>query len=163
MGVEIGFGMGQALLDWAEQAPDMALFGIELYQPGIGALADALCKREIGNVAIVDMPAEDVFVQLSDASVREVRIFFPDPWPKKRHHKRRLIQPGFIAQLERVLEPGGVLRIATDWQPYAEWIEACLAESGLRPVQAAPLADADLSRPTDQIRSARRTPGARDP
>ena len=151
VGIEIGFGMGQALLDWAEQDQHMALFGIELYQPGIGALADALCRREIANVAILEIPAEDVFVRLSAASVSEVRIFFPDPWPKKRHHKRRLIQPAFVAQLERVLKPGGVLRIATDWQPYAEWIDECLGQSDLRPMQAEPVSAAGALRPTTKF------------
>jgi tRNA (guanine-N7-)-methyltransferase len=127
IGVEIGFGMGQALLHWAQQVPDWQLYGIDLYQPGIGALADNLAKSEITNVSIIERPAQLVFDEVKGESVEEVRIYFPDPWPKKRHFKRRLIQPDFVTSLARALSPGGTLRIATDWEPYALWIRECLS------------------------------------
>ncbi len=129
VGIEIGFGMGHALLDWAEQMPDWQLFGIELYEPGIGALADGLAKRKLTNVHIVVQPAQELFAELTDHLVDEVRSFFPDPWPKKRHHKRRLIQPGFVDELARVMCPGGTLRLATDWAPYAEWMREVMDHS----------------------------------
>jgi tRNA (guanine-N7-)-methyltransferase len=133
LGIEIGFGMGHALFEWAQAAPDWQLFGIELYQPGIGALVHRLHSAEINNVHILEVPAQQVIAQLPECCVDEVRIFFPDPWPKKRHHKRRLIQPEFINDLTRVLKPLSLLRIATDWAPYAAWIRECLqSQTGLQ-------------------------------
>ena len=129
LGLEIGFGMGQALVSWARAAPDWQLCGIELYQPGIGALTDALRREELHNVAIFEHPAQQVVAELPDASVTEVRIFFPDPWPKKRHHKRRLIQPEFVAELARVLVCDGIVHLATDWTPYADWMRECFASN----------------------------------
>ena len=129
IGIEIGFGMGQALLAWAEASRDWRLVGIELYQPGIGALCDGLSSRELDNVWLVERPAQEVLAELPDACIDEIRIFFPDPWPKKRHLKRRLIQPAFVAALARVLKPGGCARLATDWTPYAEWMRECFAEA----------------------------------
>ena len=127
MGLEVGFGMGDALLDWARQSPSWRLLGVELYQPGIGALAGRLAKAEIDNVGIVEAPAQILLRALPAACLQQVRIFFPDPWPKKRHHKRRLVQQEFVADLARVLRPGGLLWIATDWAPYAAWIRDVLA------------------------------------
>ena len=127
LGIEIGFGMGHALLEWAAAVPDWFLCGIELYQPGVGALTDGLNRQELTNVRVIEQPAQLVLAALTDESVQEVRIFFPDPWPKKRHHKRRLIQPEFVAELARVLAPGGIVRVATDWAPYAEWMRECFA------------------------------------
>jgi len=127
LGIEIGFGMGHALLRWATDAPQWRLLGIELYQPGIGALSDGLYRQSLHNVWVLEYPAQVVFAALPDARVDEVRIFFPDPWPKKRHHKRRLIQPDFVQELARTLKSGAVVRLATDWTPYAEWIRECFA------------------------------------
>ena len=129
VGIEVGFGMGHALLRWAADAAQWQLFGIDLYQPGIGALTDGLRRENLTNVRVLEYPAQEVFAALPDACVDEVRIFFPDPWPKKRHHKRRLIQPDFVVQLARTVKPAGVVRIATDWVPYAEWIRECFTES----------------------------------
>lgn len=127
LGLEIGFGMGQALLDWAEAAPEMNLVGIDVYQPGIGALLLGSAERELGNLLVVE---EDAAVAVRElfavGSLREVRIFFPDPWPKKRHQKRRLIQPPFVGLLCARLEAGGIIRLATDWAPYAEWMREVL-------------------------------------
>jgi len=126
LGIEIGFGMGHALLDWAEAEPNWLLCGIELYQPGVGALTDRLQQNGIRNVRILEQPAQIVLAALSDSCAQEIRIFFPDPWPKKRHHKRRIIQPEFVGELARVLQMGGVVRLATDWAPYAQWMRECL-------------------------------------
>jgi tRNA (guanine-N7-)-methyltransferase len=128
VGLEIGFGMGQALLDWAVARPEWNLLGVEIYEPGIGSLLLGLERLGLGNVRAVEAAAETVLTrQIPPASLDEIRIFFPDPWPKSRHHKRRLIQPPFAALLAERLKPGGRVWIATDWLPYAEWIAAVFA------------------------------------
>ncbi len=127
VGVEIGFGMGESLFDWAQAEPGWMLLGIELYQPGIGALSERLRQHNISNVSIIEEPAQQVMQKLPAAGVQQVRIYFPDPWPKKRHFKRRLIQPAFVAALARVLKDGGEVHAATDWAPYAEWMRECFA------------------------------------
>lgn len=127
IGIEVGFGMGQALLSWAQQQPDWSLFGIELYEPGVGALLSGIDRLGLENLRILMQPAQEVFAALAPATVQEVRIFFPDPWPKKRHHKRRLIQADFVEALANALAPGGLVRLATDWAPYADWITECFA------------------------------------
>jgi tRNA (guanine-N7-)-methyltransferase len=127
MGLEIGFGMGQALIDWAEHSPDLNLVGVEIYRPGIGSALLGIANRELANLRIMEGGAETlVGEKFPAASLEEIRIWFPDPWPKKRHHKRRLIQAPFVAALANSLNPGGVLRLATDWADYAEWIRAVL-------------------------------------
>ena len=132
LGLEIGFGMGVELLTWAEDSPDTLILGIELYKPGIGSLFSRLHHKCIENVRVMEAPAQLVLEEFPDRRVQEIRIFFPDPWPKKRHAKRRLIQDDFVVQLERVLVEGGILHIATDWEPYASWIEDCFKGNGLR-------------------------------
>lgn len=123
LGVEIGFGMGQALLSWAAQQPDWNLLGIEVYQPGIGALLLGAQRDGLANLQVLEGDAELAFeANINPGSLDEVRIFFPDPWPKKRHHKRRLVQPAFIQLLASRLKPGGRLLLATDWEPYAQWM-----------------------------------------
>ena len=123
IGLEIGFGMGQALLRWAGERPEWNLFGVEVYQPGIGSLLLGLERQQLTNVRIFEAAAEDVLATtLGGVKIDEVRIFFPDPWPKKRHHKRRLIQAEFVALLVDRLRPGGRLWLATDWEPYARWM-----------------------------------------
>ncbi len=134
IGVEIGFGMGQTLLDWATIHPELNLIGIEVYDPGIGALLAGIERRGLTNLRVLRGDAEElVEAKFHPASLAEVHIWFPDPWPKKRHHKRRLMRPAFTALLANRLVPGGLLRIATDWAPYAEWIGMVLdAEPALR-------------------------------
>src|SRR5690606_38155704 len=139
-GVEIGFGMGHALIDWALTRPDWNLLGIDVYEPGIGSALLGIERHGLGNVRLVEGDAEQVLERcIAPDSVDEVRIFFPDPWPKKRHHKRRLVQPGFVALLARRLRPGGLVWLATDWEEYAQWITAVFAAEpafeALRPPQ----------------------------
>ena len=122
LGMEIGFGMGFELIAWAEQQRNWQLLGVELYQPGIGSMLSRLAKNQLSNVRLVDQPAQVILAQLDNDSLAEVRIFFPDPWPKKRHHKRRLIQPEFLRLLRQKLTPAGIVRLATDWEPYAHWM-----------------------------------------
>lgn len=121
-GVEIGFGMGDALTLWARDLPHWQFLGIDLYLPGVGSLVNKLEHQDIGHVSIITEPAQEVFSQFSSDLIDEVRVLFPDPWPKKRHIKRRLLQSDFVSEVARTLKPGGDLVIATDWAPYAEWI-----------------------------------------
>jgi tRNA (guanine-N7-)-methyltransferase len=127
LGIEIGFGMGHELVAWGQEEPDKLLLGVELYQPGIGSMLSRLEGLNINNIRLLDQPAQIVLALIHPESVSEVRIFFPDPWPKKRHLKRRLIQPEFLSQLITVLKPQGIVRLATDWAEYGEWMAAHFA------------------------------------
>jgi len=128
--LEIGFGNGEALFTSAANHPEVDHLGIEVHEPGIGHLLMLLERAGLDNVRVIASDAVEVLdQQLDEASVAVVRIFFPDPWPKKRHHKRRLLQPSFVAELARVLEPGGLLHIATDWTNYAEQTTEIMAAS----------------------------------
>jgi tRNA (guanine-N7-)-methyltransferase len=118
--VEIGFGNGENLLTLAAADPRRDFLGIEVHRPGIGRVLLALEARGLTNVRIICHDAVEVLgQQMPPQWAEEILILFPDPWPKKRHHKRRLIQPPFAERLAHALTPGGVLRLATDWQPYA--------------------------------------------
>jgi tRNA (guanine-N7-)-methyltransferase len=132
--LEIGFGMGGATADVATALPGTDFIGIEVHPPGVGALLQRLEERQLSNVRIFQHDAVEVLRDMvPPASLAGVHIWFPDPWHKKRHHKRRLIQPAFVATLVRHLAPGGYLHCATDWQPYAEqMLEVLSAEPGLR-------------------------------
>lgn len=119
--VEIGFGMGDATAQIAAAEPQHDFLGIEVYPAGVGALLMRIEAQGLANVRIVQHDAVEVFRDMiAPASLARVQVFFPDPWPKKRHHKRRLIQPPFVALLASRLQPGGALHCATDWEPYAE-------------------------------------------
>jgi len=119
--IEIGFGNGENLLDLAAAHPARDFLGIEVHRPGVGRLLLGLEARALTNVRVVCHDAVEVLEQqVAPRSVHEILILFPDPWPKKRHHKRRLVQRPFAELLARRLAPGGVLRLATDWQPYAQ-------------------------------------------
>jgi tRNA (guanine-N7-)-methyltransferase len=118
---EIGFGMGQATAQIAAARPDLDFIGVEVHEPGVGALLREIGERGMTNLRIVQYDAVEVLRQMiAPASLAGVHVFFPDPWHKKRHHKRRLIQPEFVALLASRLAPGGTLHCATDWQDYAE-------------------------------------------
>ncbi len=128
LGVEIGFGMGQATLDWATRQPGLNIVGIEIYRPGIGALLAGIERLGLTNLRLLEGDAALLLDSKFEAgSLDEARILFPDPWPKKRHHKRRLIQPGFARLLASRLRPGGRLLLATDWPEYAQWMREVLA------------------------------------
>jgi len=128
--VEIGFGNGEALAWMAGHEPERNFVGIEVHEPGVGRLLMRLEERGLDNVRVCTRDAVDVLRdQAAQAGVDEFRVFFPDPWPKKRHHKRRLIQPGFIALAADRLADGGRLHLATDWAPYAESMRDVLAAS----------------------------------
>jgi len=126
--VEIGFGRGEFLLDLAARHPETAFVGIELSYKRAHKMARRLARTELGNVRVLAERAERAVEELfAPGSVAEFWINFSDPWPKKRHHKRRLLQPAFVADLAVRLAPGGVLQVATDDPGYAEWIDAVLA------------------------------------
>lgn len=121
--VEIGFGNGAALAWMAANEPDRNFVGIEVHEPGVGRLLRSLQAEGLENVRVAARDAVEVLRdQARPGSLEEVRIYFPDPWPKKRHHKRRIVQGPFLELLADRLRPGGRLHLATDWQPYAEWM-----------------------------------------
>ncbi|MFU8832684.1 MAG: tRNA (guanosine(46)-N7)-methyltransferase TrmB [Wenzhouxiangella sp.] len=126
--VEIGFGNGQALAWMATNETDSNFVGIEVHQPGVGRLLRSLELENISNVRVAMRDAVEVLQQqVASASLDEVRVYFSDPWPKKRHHKRRLIQPAFLELISDRLKEGGLLHLATDWAPYADWMLEALA------------------------------------
>ena len=119
--VEIGFGNGESTWQMAQLEPEKNFIGIEVHEPGVGQLLMALEEHEIENVRVASEDAVPFLKKrIPDASLAGVRIYFADPWPKKRHHKRRIIQPEFVAELARVIARDGILHLATDWVPYAE-------------------------------------------
>ena len=119
--LEIGFGAGEALLEFASAHPDVDCIGVEVHRPGVGRLLLGAEAATLSNLRVICHDAVEVLQhQLPLESIALVHIFFPDPWPKKRHHKRRLIQPAFVELLAKVIAPGGTLRLATDWEPYAQ-------------------------------------------
>ncbi len=128
--LEIGYGDGASLSQMAEDEPERDFLGIEVHRPGVGRLLLDVEAKGLTNIRTIDFDAVQVITEsLPDASFETVQIFFPDPWHKKRHHKRRLIQPPFIALLSRIIAPGGRLCLATDWAPYAEHMLEVLSES----------------------------------
>jgi tRNA (guanine-N7-)-methyltransferase len=128
--LEIGFGNGLSLADMAETHRDMDFFGIEVHRPGVGSCLVQAKKRALNNIRVSGEDAVLVLnQQIADRSLERVQIFFPDPWHKKRHHKRRLIQPAFVEQLVAKLKPGGQIHVATDWQNYAEYVLAVLTSN----------------------------------
>lgn len=119
--LEIGFGMGQSLVEMAEQAPHKNFLGIEVHRPGVGKLFHSMEERGVDNIRAYCHDAVEVLRDcIEPDSLDAVQIFFPDPWHKKRHHKRRLIQPAFVDLVMSRLKKGGKLHLATDWQNYAE-------------------------------------------
>jgi tRNA (guanine-N7-)-methyltransferase len=128
--LDIGFGDGEALVTNAANNPGVDYLGIEVHEPGIGHLLLLLEQAAATNVRVIARDAADVVPELlPDASFDAVDLFFPDPWPKKRHHKRRLVQPPFVAEVARVLKPGGLFHIATDWADYARHTREVLARN----------------------------------
>lgn len=118
--LEIGFGNGEHLAQLAQSHPDRDYLGIEVHRPGVGHLLMLAQARELTNIRVSDHDAVEVLNhQLPPSSLDELLVLFPDPWHKKRHHKRRLIQPPFVELIASRLKPGGMFRLATDWEEYA--------------------------------------------
>lgn len=150
--LDVGFGDGEALLTQAANHPEADFLGVEVHEPGIGHLLVLLERAGLTNVRVVDRDIVDVLPSMiPDASFDAVNILFPDPWPKKRHHKRRLVQPGFVEEVARVLKAGGVFHVATDWAAYAEHTEAVLAESARLARTADPGSDSLAQRPATKF------------
>ena len=125
--LEIGFGNGDHLAARAQAEPERDFLGIEVHLPGIGHLLRAAAAAELGNLRVIEQDAVEVLRnRIAPGALDEVQILFPDPWPKKRHHKRRLIQPEFVALVASRLQTGGRLHLATDWAPYAEQMREVL-------------------------------------
>ena len=119
--LEIGFGMGHSLVEMAENDPERNFIGIEVHEPGVGACLMAAEEADLKNLRVFHEDAVEVLKQcVPDSSLNCVQVFFPDPWHKKRHHKRRIIQPEFVELLIKKLEAGGIIHLATDWENYAE-------------------------------------------
>ncbi len=154
--LEIGFGMGHSLLTMAMQHPTEDFIGIEVHAPGVGALLAALDKQHINNIRIFKEDASVILSQcVEDESLDKIQIFFPDPWPKKRHHKRRLIQADFVRLLYKKLKPQGILHLATDWEDYADaMIDVVKAEVGFANLAGTPLFQVHATkRPTTKFES----------
>jgi len=130
--LEIGFGMGETTAAIAVAHPQTDYLGIEVHTPGVGSLLKRIDEDGLGNIRIIQHDAVEVVRDMiAPASLAGAHVFFPDPWPKKRHHKRRLLQAPFVALLAQRLVPGGYLHCATDWQEYAEQMLAALAGEAL--------------------------------
>jgi tRNA (guanine-N7-)-methyltransferase len=128
--LEIGYGDGEALVDTAVVEPGVNFIGAEVYTPGIGSCLRRIEQQNLANVRLCQVDAVELLNRnIADASLSEIRLFFPDPWPKKKHHKRRIVNNAFTHLIARKLKPGGRIHFATDWAPYAEWamdvLEAC--------------------------------------
>ena len=128
--LEIGFGMGETTAQIAASHPQNDYIGIEVHTPGIGGLLRLIEAQQLNNIRIIQHDAVDVVTKMiPNASLAGVHVFFPDPWPKKRHNKRRLLQPAFVHLLASRLQPGGYLHVATDWEDYAAQIlQVCAAQ-----------------------------------
>jgi tRNA (guanine-N7-)-methyltransferase len=128
--LEIGFGNGDATWQMARDHPEENFLGVEVHQPGVGHLLIKLEQHGISNVRVACEDAVELLrSRIADASLAGVRIYFPDPWPKKRHHKRRIIQAEFVELLAKKTGQGGILHLATDWEPYAEFMLEVMGET----------------------------------
>ena len=129
-GLEIGFGMGDQFVEWACSVPDTwHLIGVDLYKPGIGAMLLKADKLGLSNLSFIDQPIQAFLNDIASEGIDEVRIFFPDPWPKKKHAKRRLITTEFVDELSKKMAAGASLTIATDWEQYALEITSIMDSS----------------------------------
>ena len=130
--MEVGYGMGEATWQIAKANPNTNYLGVEVHMPGVGKLMARLDEYELTNVRLIERDVFEVFYYMvKDSSLAGVHLFFPDPWPKKRHFKRRIVNERFINDVHAKLKPGGYLHIATDWVPYAEWITEVFSQTKL--------------------------------
>lgn len=151
--LEIGSGMGESTALMAAQAPGVDQLAVEVYQPGLGQLLQRAEQAGLTNLRLLRGDAQDLLTgHIAAASLAGVRIYFPDPWPKRRHHKRRLVRPEFVRLVASRLAPGGVLHLATDWAHYAtEMLAACSGEPALRNTAEAGYAERPASRPVTKF------------
>ena len=130
--MEIGYGMGEATWQIAKAVPSTNYLGVEVHMPGVGKLMARVDEYELTNVRLIERDVFEVFYYMvKDSSLDGVHLFFPDPWPKKRHFKRRIVNERFLNDVHAKLKPGGYLHIATDWVPYAEWIKEVFSQTKL--------------------------------
>lgn len=130
--MEIGFGMGEATALIARDFPETGFFAVDVHRPGVGKLFSLIQEHQLKNLRVIQGDAHLVMHDMfADASLDGVHLFFPDPWPKKRHNKRRIVNENFLQQVASKLKPGGFIHIATDWVPYAEWIDEVFAATTL--------------------------------
>lgn len=130
--MEIGFGMGEATALIARDFPDTGFFAVDVHRPGVGKLFSLIKEHQLNNLRVIQGDAHLVMHDMyADQSLDGVHLFFPDPWHKKRHHKRRIVNQNFLQQVASKLKPGGFIHIATDWVPYAEWIDEVFAATTL--------------------------------
>lgn len=130
--IEIGFGMGDATAEIAKAHPDNGYIAIEVHPPGIGKLLSLIEEHELTNVYIIEGDAIEILqTMFADHSINGFHLFFPDPWPKLKHNKRRIVNAEFLSLIHQKLIKGGYINIATDWVPYAEWIKDVFANSVL--------------------------------
>ncbi len=130
--VEIGFGMGEATVEIAKSFPETGFLAIDVHQPGIGKLLSAIEENGISNIRVMDEDAHVILQNMiADSSVDGVHLFFPDPWPKTRHHKRRIVNENFIELVASKLKKGGTIHMATDWVPYAKSMKERMDRSPL--------------------------------
>jgi tRNA (guanine-N7-)-methyltransferase len=129
--LELGFGDGQVLKTLAARHPEYDYLGVEVHRPGVGRLMRELAELDVGNVRVACTDGSELLHRrIAEASLAGIMIFFPDPWPKKKHHKRRLIQPDFVHMAASRLQPDGLLHLATDWEDYAlQMLEVLSAEA----------------------------------
>jgi tRNA (guanine-N7-)-methyltransferase len=146
--LDVGFGMGETTATMAEARPDVDFLAIDVHAPGVGSLLKRIDESGLANVRVMKHDAvEVVSAMIPPASLAGVHVFFPDPWPKKRHHKRRLLAPSFVHELARRLTPAGCLHVATDWEEYAQEVLATLAGEVLLENTADGFAPRPTSRP----------------
>ena len=146
--LEIGFGMGETTAAIAQAHPDVDYLGIEVHLPGVGALLQRIDALALANVRVIRHDAVEVVdAMIAPGALAAVHVYFPDPWPKKRHHKRRLLNAPFVHALALRLAPGGYLHVATDWAPYADEVLATLAAEPLLANAAAGFAPRPAWRP----------------
>jgi tRNA (guanine-N7-)-methyltransferase len=127
--LDIGFGSGDSLISLAQQRPDFNFIGVEVYRPGIGAVLQKVDKQELDNIRVINADVMPLLkTKLAADLLTGVMVWFPDPWPKTKHHKRRLIQQEFLQEIERVMLANGILHLASDWQPYIKFMIKHAAE-----------------------------------
>ena len=130
--LEIGSGMGETTLEIARAHPETDFVAVEVHGPGVGSLLNAIEREQLTNLRVIRHDALDVLEHMvGDGTLAAIHLFFPDPWPKKRHHKRRMVQPAFAALAARKLAPGGILHAATDWPDYADYMQEVFSKEPL--------------------------------
>jgi tRNA (guanine-N7-)-methyltransferase len=145
--LEIGSGMGETTVEIAKARPDADFIAVEVHGPGVGSLLNRVHAANLSNVRIIRHDAHEVLEHMiADGALAAIHLFFPDPWPKKRHHKRRMVQPAFVALAARKLKEGGILHAATDWADYADQMNEVFSKEGLLEPAAAGFAARPLTK-----------------